>query len=526
MNPQRILLPSKESQNSIDENLHLKIEIPHTNKHLPISELESVVDIGKVFSKERDLSNCYRFLGNINIVASNVLFNWSGDTSYQNILELMDYDDDTEQYVKSQSDVLLETDGWFYYQTGTTNCQKTFLEPTQDRFSIYDLSGNTNWNLWITYPSKENLYSLEFYGVPLTDGLAIFSAQTVTIDDRVMTAFICPIRHGLTQGDTITLTGATTGYEGNFSVYTLGLQDGTNLDNIFVIDIDLGVPPALSSSGLYFYRTFNGVRSIYSSRWFKRCSGDFDYEFYNNAFAENIYADQIWAYNYNNPIDVGQLFDYLDRPVTELYLTIVKKQDNTSGYPFWTQVQSGIESYVQLSNYDIRAIHTKSTSTVPEIESDVNNNSEYLFGDIIEYNPLQQYENILCEARHRFNTNNREDSNFLEGYFYKPHHKMQIRKFSDYVLTSLVGDIDAPYYAVDMGNGTIAWREILSNNFTNGETIPFLNGCHYIYKLTDLFIRRQDPCWDYQIGNKSFVQGKCNSLEDFVQVNVENLCEG
>lgn len=524
--PQRILLSSLESKQSIDENFHLKINIPQTNKHLPISELESVVDIGKVFSNERNLSNCYRFLGNLNIVASNVLFNWSGDTSYQDILELMDYDSETEQYVNSQDDVLQENDGWFYYQTGTTNCIKTYLEPIQPRFSIYDLSGNTNWNIWITYPSKENLFPLKFYGVPLSSGLAVFSAQTVVIDDRTMTAFICPISHGLSLGDTITITGATTGYEGDFVVYTLGFQDGTNTDNVFVIDIDLGSIPIIVGSGLYFYRTVDGIRSKYVSRWFKKATGNFDYEVYNNAFSTNIFNDQIWSYTFNNPLDVGQLFDYLDRPVTDLYLTIVKKQDMTGGFPFWTQIQSGLKTMVQFSNYDITAIHTKSTSLIPEIENDVNNSGEYFFGDIVEYNPYIQYENILTVAQHRFNSNNREDSNFLEGYYYQPHHKMQIRKFSDYVLTSLVGDIDAPYYAEDIGNGVLSWREVLSNDSTNGDTIPFLNGCHYIYNLIELYLRRQDPCWQNQLGNKSFVQGKCNSLEDFVQVNVENLCEG
>jgi hypothetical protein len=94
-------------------------------------------------------------------------------------------------------------------------------------------------------PASVNEVTLEFNGIPITDGIAIYSGTTVTVDDRVMTAFICSINHGLSVGDEIKITGDTiTGYEGVYNVYKLGFGDGTYTNNTFVVDINLGFPPS------------------------------------------------------------------------------------------------------------------------------------------------------------------------------------------------------------------------------------------------------------------------------------------
>ena len=78
-----IVLNSAKSKEQTNEDVNLQQELPHSNRPIPTEMLEEVVDVSEVFRGERNTSFCYRFLGNLNIVASNVLFNWDGECSYE-----------------------------------------------------------------------------------------------------------------------------------------------------------------------------------------------------------------------------------------------------------------------------------------------------------------------------------------------------------------------------------------------------------------------------------------------------------
>ena len=523
---EQFILKEKKSKNDINEDIVLQQTFVNTNRPLPTEELEEVLDISEVFKNERDINTNYRILGNLNIVASNVLMNWDGDNSYQDIVAARDFDDDTGEYVLEQDDVLLEDDGWFYYLTGTTSCDRIYLEPKQDRFNAYNLSGDTNWNVWLTYPATTDEEDLIFNGVSISDGIAIYSGTTTAIDDRLMTVFICSINHGLSIGDEITITGDTlTGYEGTYNIYQMGFGDGTYMSNAFILDINLGVPPSFIGTNTRFKRRIEGIESQYFGRWFNKLSRASDVELYNTAFATNFYKDQIFSYNFNKDYDIEEYEDYLGRPITELYLTVIKKQDysNNSSLPFWTLVESGLKTMLTNIEYDINTINTINAGD--SIESDLNNNSSLIFGDIVEYNPVEQSETVLEVAYHRFNTKNREDNNFLEGYYHKPHYKIQVRQFSDYVESAYSGDTIAPDYATLFPDGRITWKDVLTNNFVNGNTIPFLNGSHYIFNCFNLLLQRQDPCENYDMGNVNFVSGACDTDEQFEETIITDICE-
>lgn len=522
----RIVLNSLRSKSNIDEDIILKQEFIHSNKPTPTESLDGVVDVSSIFKNERNISNCYRFLGNINIVASNVLFNYDGNLSYEDIISAREFDNDSGEYFFDQDEVLLENDGWFYYLTGETSCDKIYLEPVQDRFALYNTSGDTNWNLWLTYPYSVDEEILSFNGVPISDGVAIYSGATVLIDDRVMTAFICSINHGLSIDDEIIISGdVLTGYEGVHNVYQLGFGDGTYESNTFIVDINLGTPASFIGTNTSFKRRVEGIESQYYGRWFKKFSRLAEIEVYNTAFAKNYFSDQIYSYNFNRDYDLTDEVDYLQRPLTDVYLTVIKKQDysNNNGNPFWTYVESGLKTMLTNTEYDINTINTVTTGD--SIEIDLNNNSDILFGDIVEYNPVEQIETILEIPYHRFNTTNRESNNFLEGYYYKPHYKIPIRRFSDYIEQAFSGETDVPSYATQFSDGRVTWRDVLPNDFSNGTSIPFLNGCHYIYNTFNLLVQRQDPCGEYVIGNINFVTGNCDTDEQFTETAITDFCE-
>lgn len=523
---ERIILNSAKSKEQTNENVNIQQEFQHSNRPIPTEALDRTVNIPEVFKEERNSSFCYRFLGNLNIVASNVLFNWDGELSYEDIEELRGYDSSTGEYDFDEDEILKEDDGWFYYLSGDTSCDKVFLEPIPDRFSLYNLYGDTNWNVWLTYPAEANEETLTFNGVDITDGIAIYSGTTVTVDDRVMTAFICSINHGLSVDDEIKITGDTvTGYEGIHTVYKLGFGDGTYTSNVFIVDINLGAPIlSFIGTNTSMKRRVEGIDSQYNGRWFKKHSRLSELEVYNTAFAKNHYSDQIYSYNFNKDYDISDLRDYLDRPVTDMYLTVVKKQDySTSFSPFWTIVESGLKTILESTEYDINTINTVTSND--SIEDDVNNSSDLIFGDIVEYNPVEQRENVLEVAYHRFNSQNREDNNFLEGYYYKPHYLMAVRQFSDYIDEAFSGSTEAPVYATQFDDGRVTWRDVLPNNFSNGISIPFLNGCHYIYETFNLLVQRQDPCEYYVQGAISIISGDCDTDEQFEETEINDICE-
>jgi hypothetical protein len=147
---------------------------------------------------------------------------------------------------------------------------------------------------------------------------------------------------------------------------------------------------------------------------------------------------------------------------------------------------------------------------------DINDNEYY--GDIVEYSQYEVKETILAEVMHRFNTTDREvgsDISFsdeadiptnqakiieghrLEGYMYRPHHKIQIRQFSNYVEQGDEKTLGIPEYREIIGTNVFLWRDLLDIGFNDGVETPiehpFLNGSHYLYTNVCFPVRRQDP---------------------------------
>jgi hypothetical protein len=151
------------------------------------------------------------------------------------------------------------------------------------------------------------------------------------------------------------------------------------------------------------------------------------------------------------------------------------------------------------------------------LESDVLISDSDFFGDVVSYNRFDVREIILGEVRHRFNTPNRENGGTVtdptgneppitmgvrnEGYFYKPHHLIKIRDFSNYIEQGDSSTAGIPDYAEELGDGRWLWRDLLDIGFSDTSNTPldypFLNGCHYIHQNYCFPIRRQDPFGQY-----------------------------
>lgn len=584
------ILNSEISKKSVNTDTFLKIKLDGKEKLLPYNSINEIVNVGEQFNIERQNSKFYRILGTINATVSNPLFNLSDTTNRNfrtwagfNDILFLDTDKPRDYVTTNQNDYnynesiinnLKEVNGWFGFynnfswDTMATTYDNLFydMEPQRSRFSfIPDKSPYSNsktpvknWELTITYPHNSDKNHEMVKG-----GLLIIDTLPVVVATKQMTAFGMACLHNLSIGDVIKITG-TTGYDGIHTVIRTGLDDGSFRDYYFVID--------LPSTGLIggtsrIKKIIAGNESEYYFRIFKKIKTRStptievdDYEIYKLGFSENIYADNICQYVFNEDIDVTDLVDNLGRPLTELYVTKIK----TSSDSLFTKISSGIETpfmprlkksstipyliNVPAINMIHNGVNTPFKSHKP-LENQLNIYGDYFYGDLVEYNLYEVKETILANISHSFNTKNRETASNLtyldtkgfspinktidlgprfEGYFYNPHQLVRIRQFSDYIEQGDEKTLNIPSYAVNIGDNTYLWRDLLDIGYNqsdeNALNYPFLNGCHYIYQNDNFLVRRQDPFNNWglyynkfpsdPIGDKISDRNSFNSEED------------
>jgi hypothetical protein len=571
------------SKNSVNTDTYLKINLDNNERLLPPGDIINVVNSDERFNTERQRSKIYRILGTINLTATNVLFNlsntglsdlytWKG-FNYQNP-ETLEYRFLSEIYPNVLNQYLKEKDGWFgYFDPDISKsgfCNFFDMEPKRERFYFLpdDNPFSTrlrqtvdNWEVTVTYPA-----SIDDQHYLVRNGLLIIDAVPALVGGRIMTAFAMPCMHNLVIGDSVKITG-TNGYDGEHVVVRTGLDNGDYKSYYFVVDLP---PVGTVSSNSRVKRLFGGVESTYYFRKFRRVktkTGDLlakkDCDLYKLAFSENYFNDSNVQFHFNNDIDITDLKDNLNRPLSELYLTTIKTSSNnlfglvSSGIetPFIPKLNTSETNIYLLQVPVINKIHNSSnntpfTSHVP-LESSVtfeNNNNDY-YGDLVEYNTNELIETVLADVFHRFNTLNRETPNQTmsytingdtnttinlgprqEGYYYKAHHLIKIREFSSYVEQGDKFTVGIPDYAITLDDGRFVWRDLLDIGVNESDVspldYPFLNGCHYLYDNFCFNIKRQDPFADWNLYYSSFPSDPIGQsiTDNFNTNNSEDVC--
>ena len=528
------ILSNKLFQGSQLSNFQLNISINQDNRPLPLTDIDEIVDEYQRFVKERNSSSIYRINGVLRGLFTNVLFNITGDQSYEDIVKLSGTTKNIFQNF-GYKDILLEKDGWFYYILGITpchsKCENIYLRPIPNDFYFLPqpISGNTNlfnngavqnWFFKITYPYTGVCSSLYFTSpyitgpssdVYLCDGIVIQNINTGTTNGQLLLYIETPINHGLIEGDQIIIRPfPNADNEKIFDVVTVDSNGKFWINywdspNTLILNSQFPVDP------LRFKRIYQGIESEYLERRFTAITEVNDYQIYKSAFAQNIYNDPIQLFHYNKDIDTSELLDYLGRPLTELFFTKIKYINlNGSAVPTmepWTELSTGIKTNIPNLNFDIKAVYGGSPlrpHTIPlqpKVIEIVTENSTEFFGDIVDYNKGDLSERILVDAQYRFNTVNREDLEYGEGYYYQSHDRIKLLDYSSQIEQEnlTLPDVNVPKGAVSI-NGIMQWRDILTPGFYDqygrGVNYPFLNGCHYIYTEHDLCIKRQNPTQD------------------------------
>lgn len=178
-------------------------------------------------------------------------------------------------------------------------------------------------------------------------------------------------------------------------------------------------------------------------------TNDFENHISKLSFSETAYGDDNTEIVYTDDIDISYLRDNLGRPVNEIFFTIVK---NNKGYEKWYGVEGNIidanddsiekshcfgrnnSSFIlsdyylnSISNsfYDVRNISLTHFGLMYEDNTDkiVFNKTNKFYGDLCCYSPIDCDEQIIQTVHNRFNTVQRELSEYTDGsstnrYFY------------------------------------------------------------------------------------------------------------
>lgn len=167
------------------------------------------------------------------------------------------------------------------------------------------------------------------------------------------------------------------------------------------------------------------------NEWIKDKPNDFDKEQYQLAFSSTIYNDNNTQVTWTDGINIDNLLDNRGRPLTEIYLTVMKRN---KGYDKWYNQRRVESKEIEYSHcfgnvswgFDLLSAKGEKEIDLQErlndvklihnINEDIVNNNEFN-GDIVEYNVTTCNETILEDCYFRFNTYLRE--NLVDYYTYQ-----------------------------------------------------------------------------------------------------------
>jgi hypothetical protein len=400
---------------------------------------------------------------------------------------------------------------------------------------------------YLTYP-YENDYKkkLSYYSDTsddidweVQDGIP-FVIENIEINGNGLISFKCIAPHGLSVNEYVELS--LTYRDSNiFQVYSLGnglFDSDPYVFNVFNIGYT-GNTFQDNVTGL-FKRVINPdnlleTKSKYYVRKHKVLTNLEDLIITKNGFEKNVF-NEVKQFEYSSitpnkvsrisqktssnsynittayDIDLAGIRDNQKRPLSELYLTIINK--GFSGYfnepSFGVGLKQGwefnitkeVNEYWDLNNFESNtnipvSSYTLTSGVTKTFYYNQNlSKGDVIYGDFCEWNDYEQIERVISPYYQKINYNQQvfQTSNFVDtnspGFYYKPHNKMTLRVFSDYIETGDVQFIDQlPSYSFySESDKQFRWRDLYTygyfDNLDRGVDYPFLNTAHYPFADT------------------------------------------
>ena len=534
MNKYTIIPSSQEYKSAPYVDQDITISLEGQSQQMVEYDKSASISLAQVYDDERQASTTFRPTFKVNYLYDNT---YTGSTNYNPFLNNLYYVDPVNS---------MSTNIWKglpqYYEFD-------FYRPNvQDQHVNYKaISAYTyNWTYYISYAYNNNydkqlFYTLDNNNLTWTASTGIpFTINNSSQNGSGIISFQCIAPHGLTVGEYVELSIS---YNNNnlFQVYSLGnnsLGSEIYIFNIYNLGYT-GTTFANSTSGT-FKRVINPenileTTSKYYVREHKIITNVNDCVMTKNAFEKNVFnedkkfeyssitpnkvsrisqknSSNVYNVTVNYDLNLRNVIDNQKRPVSELFLTVINKgytgyfnKPNNGiglkqGWEFnltkttnswWNLNNTNSNTNIQTSAYTLTNGATKTFYYNQDLMS-----GDTIDGDFCEWNDYQQIERVISPYYHKlkynedvFQTTNTSSTN-APGYYYEPHHSMQIRVFSNYIETGDLQFIDqVPSYSYySSADQQFRWRDLYTygfiDNLQRGVDYPFLNSAQYPFKDT------------------------------------------
>lgn len=554
-----IVLGSKRFKGSSNTDLGVPVNLNNTQKEIDEFDRSVVANLAEIFDRERQASSTFRLTSKIDLIFANVYSGTCGNNT------------PTTQYLPFRNDLFYVNE----IESFSNNIWSGYPQYKEFDFFRDDVSNTHvqyqsksaytyNWTYYVSYPYENdfqknlettlgNSTSIQWVS---GDGIP-FRIEQTTFNGRPIISFICPVNHGLNVGEYVELDlsysiPGWTGYLGQntfqvyslgneyfgseeyvFSIYDIGYTGNTFLtNNVGTFKRIIDITNSAETKSIYYVKNHQIISNVdelimtkagYDLVGFKKVQ-KYNYSALtpnNVASITTKESNQTYNLTFSKDFNILKYIDNLNRPITELYITIINK-----GYYGWFNFPFGQNPNNPIS-YGLRWGYQFNITNPVNNWWDINNlanltnipidsynrvqgfpptattfnfyyNQDLKEGDIIqgdfcEYNQYEQRERTVSELYHKFFFNPflfrieqpPPPSFARNGYYYKPHYTIPLRAYSSYVEESPISNVvDAPFYSYySLSRQSLIWRDIYTYGFIDDNNIgfdyPFINGNHY-----------------------------------------------
>ena len=531
----RIVRGEDRFAGSSNTEMQINVDLKGGRKNIIESEINEILNLEDQFNKERQNSTKFRLAGKITNIFNNTILGQTNYNPFKNSLF----------YVNSLNSVSNNSpwqgypqfDEFTFYRTRGIEGHVPFINKSATTY---------NWGVYVSYPyrNKTDQYlkhkviyqsGTSVNNFVVTDGIPYY-IKNRTYNGKNLITFYCGFKHNLSEGDWVetkfeiqgkkyfevySLGDDSYGNDGTvFSIFNYGYQDPLFGDfatgNVKRI-IDINNKSETTSS--YYVKVHKilteNSNSDITKLGFERNPFPIKKQLEYSAMTPNNVqrisikdGNMSVGFSFDKDIDISGLKDNLDRPISDLFVTIVNK-----GYMGWfnnpylaSNTNTGIQVGWDLNFLEDEiddwwsATNPLNRDTIPVGSYEVNNQMFFynkslnigseLMGSICEFNDYDQIETELSEISHKISYNpqvfdNSSPNTMPDGYAYKPHYRVPIRVYSDYVEVGEKDKVDLipDYSFLSKYNNEWRWRDLYPYGYIdsggNGLNIPFLNGSHY-----------------------------------------------
>ena len=505
MEKKQILQPEKKYYQAPVEDQTVSIGLETREELLREGDKSIILDLERLFNKERNDSKKYKIYGKIRMIFRNM---YKGESSYSNLREYLYLHGDGsdlgnyEGYLPYDEFAFLRRDIYknvINTPTGTTTSNfgtytPTFSLPAQtpnkhQNISMMDAPYH-NWNLYLTYVHQND----SFYPITytLTGGTKTISGNVAAngIPCRVESLqnyyrLTCPVPHGINEGEYVIISGKTRSIAsfGNEKFdskkYVLNLSkaqfSGTPLSSIVLIKRCIDKDNPLTTTSIYYVHRHKVITKttdyILDKAGFE--TPIFEEEkkllFENSAGVDDFLVErnrqESVLFDFKKTFKLTDIKNNLGYTPTDVYLTVIYRNSNGFfNYPpkvGWkfnfhnTWIDKHFSGTTSNETKITTTSFTKSGFTFYSGNS-ITIGTTGLTGAYVEYNKTELKERIISEAYHKISNpiatfDHNQDGNVdgfsgataenLFGLYYQPYHKVKLKELSPYVETSKTNDI-------------------------------------------------------------------------------------